>query len=272
MSPHACGCVAETSQPARRRRHASCASALPKSHLCGPSSIAAVPRGLTCAAPTASWPWRKRGRRPREAASRRSLPIPRLSRRPLIGANPPPRRLTTGKRATAISSSARGIPRGSPCASQRRPHARSPAANLSQDLGLWGMGRRASKGLVCTRCWGCAGLRLHPTLKAADAPPWQSEDGATSPMMCGSLGPQAHRERPPRRERPGSGSRRHGSTPASGWDPPPQGDAGAGAVIGRRTSMHPCAGVKCSAMDSSCVRPQIGPEAIHRPASGPGAG
>ena len=185
--------------------------------------------------------------------------------------NPLTRRLTTCKRATAISSSARCIPRGSTCSSKRRPNSRSPAENLYQDSGLLGMARRACKGFWCTRCWGYDGLRLPPTRKAADAPPWKSEDCATSTIMCGSLVPKAHRESPPRRENTGSGSRIHGSTQASGLDPHPQGYAGSGSVIVRRTSMNTCAVVKCSAMGSSFVRPKIGPYAIPRPASGPGA-
>jgi hypothetical protein len=89
--------------------------------------------------------------------------------------------------------------------------------------------------------------------------------------MCGSLAPKAHRESPPRRENTGSGSRINGSTQASGLDPHPKGYAGSGSVIVRRTSMNTCTVVKFSVMGSSFVRPKIGPYAIHRPASGPGA-
>ena len=269
--PHAHTCGAETPHNAGRRRPASCASSLTKHHICGPSSIAAAPRGRTYAVPTASWPLRKRWLRPREAASPRALPIPMRSRQPLICSHTPKRRLTPCQRATGSSSAARCRPQGLPCAAKRRPHDPSPADNPCQDSGLWGRGRRASQGFLCTRCWGHGGLRLQPPPKAAAAPPWKSSGCVPNSLMCGSLVLQAHREHPPRRERPGSGNRLNGSPPASGLAPHRKGYAGAGAGIVRRSVLHICAVGTPSAMGSSCVRPQIGPEAIHRPASGPGA-
>ena len=162
-------------------------------------------------------------------------------------------------------------PRGLTCSSKRRPHWPSPAEHPCPDSGLWGMERRASKAFWCPRCWGPGGRRLQPPPQAAAAPPWQSSGCAPSSMRCGSLVPQAHHEPPPRRDRTGSGHRRHGSPPASGLAPPLKGYAGAGAVIVRRTSMHLCAVATLSAMGASCVRPQSGPSAIHRPARVPDA-
>jgi len=118
---------------------------------------------------------------------------------------------------------------------------------------------------------GLGGLRLQPPPKAAAAPPWKSSGCATSSSLCGSLVPQAHHENPPRRESTGSGNRRNGSTPASGLAPPLKGYAGSGSVIVRRTAMNICAVATRSAMGSAFVRPKIGPDAIHRPASVPDA-